>query len=718
MVCADPLTSRAISPCGHSSVCVLCTARLRILLGQRRCIICKAAVEFVVGVGGALAATAHPRSFASFETYGEACGPDLKLDHASGVFFHSSSGALHAELLALRTHGCGLGGAGECSHPFPTLPALGAHLRAKHGCGVCELCAEHTTAFFMELPRYKLGAELGAHVSATHPACKFCSSRFYSDADLFRHLERDHFSCGFCMRAAPAGHREYFAKYENLERHWRSRHHPCEVESCRTKRFIVFDSLLELQAHQSGEHGATVDVMGALGFRFRNTGGGGPARPSQEPRFAATDGEWEESPGGAGSPGGVETHMVLTPEDFPSLRLATANEAASAGELAGFTPGTQRASRFLEAVSARAFADENFPSLVPGGRREGGGGGGGGDAPRSKNTLASRLSSMHAAPLRVAPKSAPPPPPASSPPPPATVRLQQLLGEFAFDDFRTLSTKFREGTLRATEYVEGAVQVFTSAPRDVAACVSAFIALVSAFPDGEKRAELLSLIERASPPPRSGGAGSGAGSGGGGGGGGSGAGSSASPASWPALAPSQSGRKMAAEAFPLRAAGKAGGAAAAASAAAALYRESAASAGGPDGGWFTTGTPSAAPAPAPAPRPTPRSLTSNDFPSLGPPPKKAEKDLDLQFRLKLARERDVVPTRKGGGASLDALIGAQSSGTVRNPAGMLWQTGAQRLEAPVRASAPAAPSKATDLDDDLAALGKGLGKIKVRPSKD
>ena len=90
----------------------------------------------------------------------------------------------------------------------------------------------------------------------------------------------------------------------------------------------------------------------------------------------------------------------------------------------------------------------------------------------------------------------------------------------------------------------------------------------------------------------------------------------------------------------------------------------------------------------------------------------------LQFRLKLARERDVVPTRKGGGASLDALIGAQSSGTVRNPAGMLWQTGAQRLEAPVRASAPAAPSKATDLDDDLAALGKGLGKIKVRPSKD
>jgi hypothetical protein len=40
-VCAEPLEWVAYGPCGHREVCFTCTARLRFVLEDKRCCICK-----------------------------------------------------------------------------------------------------------------------------------------------------------------------------------------------------------------------------------------------------------------------------------------------------------------------------------------------------------------------------------------------------------------------------------------------------------------------------------------------------------------------------------------------------------------------------------------------------------------------------------------------------------------------------------------------------
>ena len=48
VVCAEPIDVRAVSPCGHNDVCVMCVARLRLLASNRKCLMCKADLEHVV----------------------------------------------------------------------------------------------------------------------------------------------------------------------------------------------------------------------------------------------------------------------------------------------------------------------------------------------------------------------------------------------------------------------------------------------------------------------------------------------------------------------------------------------------------------------------------------------------------------------------------------------------------------------------------------------
>ncbi|EFJ37742.1 hypothetical protein SELMODRAFT_38409, partial [Selaginella moellendorffii] len=46
-VCAEPLEWIAYGGCGHREVCATCTARLRVVLDDKRCCICKQECPFV-----------------------------------------------------------------------------------------------------------------------------------------------------------------------------------------------------------------------------------------------------------------------------------------------------------------------------------------------------------------------------------------------------------------------------------------------------------------------------------------------------------------------------------------------------------------------------------------------------------------------------------------------------------------------------------------------
>lgn len=48
ILCANDLDVRIIQPCGHDEVCILCAARMRVLLKDNACPVCKQEADYVV----------------------------------------------------------------------------------------------------------------------------------------------------------------------------------------------------------------------------------------------------------------------------------------------------------------------------------------------------------------------------------------------------------------------------------------------------------------------------------------------------------------------------------------------------------------------------------------------------------------------------------------------------------------------------------------------
>lgn len=67
-------------------------------------------------------------------------------------------------------------------------------------------------------------------------------------------MEQRHYHCHLCRREHPDRH-DYFARYEQLERHFEEKHFPCMFERCRADKFVVFAGEGELKRHTAQEHG-------------------------------------------------------------------------------------------------------------------------------------------------------------------------------------------------------------------------------------------------------------------------------------------------------------------------------------------------------------------------------------------------------------------------------------------------------------------------------
>jgi len=230
IVCGDARPATACCfPCGHGAlVCGMCAARVRLLSGDRKCPLCKTALEHIVVLARAeLEARGPALSFGDFGIYGSHGGPDLTLDEPSGMFFHGGADAVRREIVRLRSFRCGCAASapapasaaaaagpngrsappqppqqlaarsgGECAETFTSLESLMRHTLDAHSLHVCELCARNRAVFVNELPR--MGAKrLQRHYVQGepeagflgHPLCRFCNVRYYDDAQLWTHLQ-------------------------------------------------------------------------------------------------------------------------------------------------------------------------------------------------------------------------------------------------------------------------------------------------------------------------------------------------------------------------------------------------------------------------------------------------------------------------------------------------------------------------------------------------
>jgi len=87
-----------------------------------------------------------------------------------------------------------------------------------------------------------------------HPECGFCRERFYTGDELYSHCREKHEKCFLCERRNPRGQAQYYVDYNSLAEHFKADHFMCADEECLEKKFVVFDSEIDLKAHMLESH--------------------------------------------------------------------------------------------------------------------------------------------------------------------------------------------------------------------------------------------------------------------------------------------------------------------------------------------------------------------------------------------------------------------------------------------------------------------------------
>ncbi|KAF4318069.1 hypothetical protein BBO99_00005593 [Phytophthora kernoviae] len=235
------------------STCVLCcnnidnVSRFNTLLGNTSCVMCKTEMPRVICL------QREDQSFESFQDWGDNIGPSHVFDEASTMFFLKEDHAKH--LRKLRDPLCK-----KCHKKFATVAALRTHVLDVHQLQYCSICLENKKVFIGELELYtkeqlkKHNTKGNPHEGFMgHPRCDFCFSRFYSTTELYDHLRKNHFECDICLYQMQVQNR-YYKDYNDLENHFRADHFLCEERDCLAKKFVVFKSHLDLQAHMTVDH--------------------------------------------------------------------------------------------------------------------------------------------------------------------------------------------------------------------------------------------------------------------------------------------------------------------------------------------------------------------------------------------------------------------------------------------------------------------------------
>ncbi|XP_010512608.1 PREDICTED: E3 ubiquitin-protein ligase hel2 isoform X2 [Camelina sativa] len=284
-VCAENLEWVAYGSCGHREVCSTCVVRLRFVLGDPRCCICKteSPTVFVTKALGD-----YTRTITDFSTFPQA----PKEGRVVGSFwYHEDTQAFFDDLdqyrmiKAMCRLSCGVCDKAEDQQPreggpgpgprhhhrqrIKSVEQLKGHLYHKHKLHMCGLCLEGRKIFICEQKLYTR-AQLNQHIHTGdsevdgteserggftgHPMCEFCRNPFYGDNELYTHMTTEHYTCHFCQRSN-SGQYEYYKNYDDLEIHFRRDHFICEDDSCLAKKFIVFQNESELKRHNAVEHG-------------------------------------------------------------------------------------------------------------------------------------------------------------------------------------------------------------------------------------------------------------------------------------------------------------------------------------------------------------------------------------------------------------------------------------------------------------------------------
>ena len=257
-ICASPVVHNSVAPCNHRT-CHICALRLRALYKTRACAHCRTEAKFVIFTDDA---TKHYEDFteADFQETDEVL--DIKYEQKE----------IHSDTLLLLRYNCP---DESCDIACRGWPDLHRHVRSIHHKVLCDLCTRNKKVFTHEHELFtqqdlrkheKFGDDHPGAVDQSgfkgHPECGFCIQRFYGDDELYTHCRDKHEKCHICDRRNPARKQHYYLDYDSLEQHFRNDHFLCADQECMDKKFVVFESEMDLKAHQLEAHpnGLTKDA--------------------------------------------------------------------------------------------------------------------------------------------------------------------------------------------------------------------------------------------------------------------------------------------------------------------------------------------------------------------------------------------------------------------------------------------------------------------------
>ncbi|KAF4457422.1 e3 ubiquitin ligase, partial [Fusarium albosuccineum] len=279
-ICANPVAHHSIAPCNHTT-CHICGLRMRALYKTKDCAHCRTPAPFVIF-------SDDPEK--RFEDYTD---KDITTTDSNIGIKYTNEDTVGDTVLLLR-YNCP-----DASCDFAGLgwPDLHRHVKSAHKKRMCDLCTRNKKVFTHEHELFA-DRELEKHMRhgddkpgaadqtgfKGHPLCGFCGERFYDDDKLYEHCRMKHERCFICDRR-DSRHPHYYLNYDALEEHFKKDHFLCSDRECLEKKFVVFESELDLQAHQLSEHGGKASgrdarVVNISGFDIRTPyqqerGGGG-----------------------------------------------------------------------------------------------------------------------------------------------------------------------------------------------------------------------------------------------------------------------------------------------------------------------------------------------------------------------------------------------------------------------------------------------------------
>ncbi|KAK3899894.1 E3 ubiquitin-protein ligase hel2 [Staphylotrichum tortipilum] len=292
-ICANPVSHYSVAPCNHIS-CHICALRLRALYKNKDCPHCRTSSPYVIFTDDGTK---------RFEEYTDA--EITSTDDNIGIKYAGED--IVGDTVLLLRYNCP---DADCDFAGLGWQDLHRHVRSVHHMKMCDLCTRNKKVFTHEHDMFadkdltehmRHGDDKPGTADQTgfrgHPLCGFCGARFYDSDKLYEHCRNKHERCFLCDRR-DSRQPHYYLDYPALEAHFKKDHFICSDRECLEKKFVVFESEMDLKAHQLSEHGGsfakgrdarTVDLSNFdLRQRYeqerRGGGGGGGGRDQQRRR--------------------------------------------------------------------------------------------------------------------------------------------------------------------------------------------------------------------------------------------------------------------------------------------------------------------------------------------------------------------------------------------------------------------------------------------------